>query len=230
MSKKYTPREAAIMVLQKAEELYKLSTLAKARVDEGKNPQTKAWDRSARNDRTGTNTTTWKEPPGPIGKILGKPDKETTQVHQKTHEAVGNQDYRRGSQATPGHAPKTSPLESGGTVTSARKVVGTPSRTPDYPKSSFKYSNAVGKSEEAPMKGHIKLAKFVGRMEAKRGKPMDKAEDPLTSVAGDRMKRAAGYKESGDKLSNKIANEGAKESHEKRLQGIKEAPKPKLPG
>jgi hypothetical protein len=57
---------------------------------------------------------------------------------------------------------------------------------------------------------------------------MVKGEDPLSSVAGDRMKRAGGYKERGDKLSEKIAKEGAKDSHKERLEGIKNAPKPKL--
>ena len=47
-------------------------------------------------------------------------------------------------------------------------------------------------------------------------------------MAGDRIKRAQGYKERDDKLSNKIAIEGAKDSHKERLQGIKNAPKPNL--
>ena len=84
---------------------------------------------------------------------------------------------------------------------------------------------------EAPMKGHIKLAKFVGRMEHKKGekaKEMDKGEDPLSSVAGDRMKRAEGYKERGDKANQEIAVAGAKDAHKERLQNIQQAPKPKL--
>jgi hypothetical protein len=57
---------------------------------------------------------------------------------------------------------------------------------------------------------------------------IEKAEDPLTSVAGARIKRAAGYKEQGDTMGQKIAMEGAKDSHKDRLRGIKEAPKPNL--
>lgn len=60
-------------------------------------------------------------------------------------------------------------------------------------------------------------------------KKMKKFEDPLKStVAGDRIKRAAGYKERGDKLSHTIAMEGAKEAHKEKLSNIKAAPKPKL--
>lgn len=47
-----------------------------------------------------------------------------------------------------------------------------------YGKEAFQHAAAtghkMGKSEQMPMKGHIKLAKFVGRMEAKRG--MGKSE------------------------------------------------------
>ncbi len=223
MSKTYTPREAAIMVLKKAEELF---ALEKARVDEGKDKYTKAYNRAERNNRTRT-TTISREPAG-ADKFFHekKPEVSVDVRHGRAGSKMGSA-YMPGSQTktVPGH-------EDAGPITHGSKVVGTPAKTPNTPNSRFKSSPAVGKSEEdvsIPMKGHIKLARFVGRMDAKRGKPIEKAADPLNPIAGDRMKRGAGYKERGDEVGHKIAVEGAKDSHKERLQGIKEAPKPKLP-
>ena len=62
--KKYTPREAAIQVLQKAEELYRASSLSKAEIplekakmDESMSIGDKARARTQRNNRTETTTT-----------------------------------------------------------------------------------------------------------------------------------------------------------------------------
>jgi len=66
--------------------------------------------------------------------------------------------------------------------------------------------------------------KIDGSIKAKMGK----AEDPLNSIAGDRVKRGVGYKANGNELNHKIAMEGAKDSHKERLEGIKNAPRPKL--
>jgi len=74
---------------------------------------------------------------------------------------------------------------------------------------------------------HTVVYQPLGKSETEENDLM-KAEDALSSVAGDRIKRAAGYKDKGDKLGHKIAMEGAKESHQKRLKDIKEAPKPDL--
>jgi hypothetical protein len=106
----------------------KLCDLHKARVDEGKDPRTKAWDRSGRNHRTGTQTTTWTKPPGVIGRALGKKPTKETHVHQRSHPAAGSSSQRVGSQSDPGYAPKTS-AHDGGTVTTDRKVVGTPAKS-----------------------------------------------------------------------------------------------------
>jgi hypothetical protein len=102
--------------------------LEKAKVDEGKSPDQKAWDRSGRNDRTGTTTTTWTKQPGAVGKALGMKPKHKTQTYTRSHAAAGNIDMRVGTAATPGHAPKTSATHEG-SVTSSRKVVGTPRKS-----------------------------------------------------------------------------------------------------
>ena len=103
--------------------------MKKARVDEGKTPEQKAWDRSGRNTRTSTQSTTWTTPPGIVGKILGAKPKKETQSTTRSHAAAGNIDMRVGTASTPGHAPKTSPTHGGGTDTSSRKVVGTPAKS-----------------------------------------------------------------------------------------------------
>lgn len=103
--------------------------LEKARVDEGKTPERKAWDRSARNDRTGTTTTTWIKRPSAVGELLGAKPKKETQTNTRSHAAAGNIDMRIGTAATPGHAPRTSSTHGGGTVTSSRKVIGTPAKS-----------------------------------------------------------------------------------------------------
>ena len=241
--KKYSPREAAIAVLKKAEELYSLS---KAKVDEGKSDQEKAWARSGRNDRHSTETTTWEKPPSAIGKVFGQKPSVETQEFSKPHAAAARgSNMRIGTAATPGHGPKTASTGDGGTVTSSRKVVGTPQKSPNIPNSRFKSSDAIGKSEEAPMKGHIKLAKFVGRMEAKRGKPLDKGETGhekgINSAANFQVNRP-GVSHAGISARSVNINESkgggqdwqgrneAKDRQKKVLGEMKAMPKPKLPG
>lgn len=93
------------------------------------------------------------------------------------------------------------------------------------------------------LKGHLKLAKFVGRMEEKRkAKTVVSAAAPAPAAAplgkGEGVDRDAGaplhrkvaYDKKGDQLNSKIAAEGAKDNHVKKLAEIKAAPKPKLPG
>lgn len=95
----------------------------------------------------------------------------------------------------------------------------------------------------AELKGHLKLAKFVGRMEEKRkgaatqviGAPAAAAAPQMTKGegvdrnAGAPLHRKADYDKKGDKLNSQIAAEGAKDNHVKKLAEIKAAPKPKLP-
>lgn len=114
--KKYTPIEAAVAVLNKAKEMYKESTLAKAITGHEKGVHLPIADPR----RQGTSVMgTHVRSPNPDGKS----SKDMAQIHSK----VTNREMK---QIPP----------------------------PD-----------LGKSEAAPMKGHIKLAKFIGRMESKRG-------------------------------------------------------------
>lgn len=72
------------------------------------------------------------------------------------------------------------------------------------------------------------LAVLKRASELYKAHTLAKAEDPLNPIAGERIKRAAGYKERGDEVGNKIAMDGAKDSHKERLEGIKSQPKPNL--
>lgn len=178
--KKFTPQEAALAVLKKAEELYKASTLAKG-----------DWAKiHSKLKREGYSEESADKIDGAIKAKVQKSDEEGHNPDEKADAALGE----KVEQEVQDHEENN--------------------------------------SDPSHEKGHIKLAKFVGSMQAKRGtrpgKEMDKAEDPLSSVAGDRMKRAEGYKKQGDTMSNKIAVEGAKDSHKERLAGIQAAPKPKL--
>jgi hypothetical protein len=208
--KKFTPAEAAIAVLKKAEEMYKNSNLAK----------------------------------GDWGKIHGKLKREgySEESADKIDGAI---------KAKMGKSEK--PLE--------KKHVG------------FKADADLGEKVEQDvqqhedpkheMKGHIKLAKFMGRMEHKRSqkaKEMDKAEEDPSKMSGKtgmvrgttdsnlnqkgvnqtgNNGRSGGMSEAGNMVRNSShmmpkqaasAISDAKEQHRQTLGEMKAQPKPKLPG
>lgn len=99
----------------------------------------------------------------------------------------------------------------------------------------------LDKSEEgaAPMKGHIKLAKFMGRMEHKRGQKQGATEGHEKGVhthnhEGPGNSPAGSFASSAVKGNTSIPkdtlNSYAKEEHTKVLGEMKSMPKPKLPG
>jgi hypothetical protein len=196
--KKYTPREAAIQVLQKAEELYRASSLSKAEIplekakmDESMSIGDKARARTQRNNRTETTTT----PPSLMGKLMGKkPTTETESTSAKYHQG-------------PNRGLHMNTVGGHGTGAGAgKKVVGTPAATQHktfVPSGKDRLAHKltqVGKSEDQANpdasadaklgekveqdvqaheaqnqdsahheKGSYKLAKFMGRREHKRG-------------------------------------------------------------
>lgn len=119
--KKYSPKEAAIAVLNKAAEIYKSSTLAKG-----------DWAKiHSKLKREGYSEESADKIDGAIKAKMNKSDESGKNPDEKADAALGEkveQDVQQHEEknADPAHA-------------------------------------------EAPMKGHIKLAKFVGAMEAKRG-------------------------------------------------------------
>jgi hypothetical protein len=121
--KKFTPAEAAMAVLNKAKELYKESTLAKAETGHEKGIHTAA---NFQVNRPGVSHAGVSARSAKINETKGAGS------WQNVNEAKNRQ----------------------------KKVLN---EMQSMPKPN------LGKSEEMSMKGHIKLAKFVGRMEAKRG-------------------------------------------------------------
>jgi hypothetical protein len=129
--KKFTPKEAALAVLKKAEELYKASSLAKG-----------DWAKiHSKLKREGYSEESADKIDGAIKAKMNKSDEQGQNPDEKADAALGEkveQDVQQHEQgnADPAHA-------------------------------------------EPEMKGHIKLAKFMGRMEHKRGqksKEMDKMD------------------------------------------------------
>lgn len=291
-NKKYTPLEAAIAVLKKAEELYKASILSKAKVDEGLSPQKKASQRAERNnrsyslsDKTAPKSTLprhnkFYEKEGALAgkpgeKVSGKPagSHTATGVHagsphdknlqgrsaaginaewSKKHSHAGHAEYAR-KKAVAGHTKKLNELKNMpkpdlGKAESAASPSPSPSPSPaaeEY--DPYSDPGIVNKSQEAPMKGHIKLAKFVGRMEAKREKPVDKAETGhekgVHAQAGPRTPgmSEAGMYNSASKVSPNESRpavlqnvesykNSTKGAHKEVLGQMKRMPKPKLPG
>jgi hypothetical protein len=129
--KKFSPKEAALMVLAKAQELAKASTLAKG-----------DWAKiHSKLKREGYSEESADKIDGAIKAKMGK-----------SEEAQANPDAQADAQL-------------------GEKV--------EQDVQQHEAQNSDPASHEAPMKGHIKLAKFVGRMEHKKGqkaKELDKGE------------------------------------------------------
>lgn len=185
--KKFTPQEAAILVLKKAEELYKSSSLAKG-----------DWAKiHSKLKREGYSEESADKIDGAIKAKMNKSDAEGHNPDAKADAQLGEQveqDVKQHEEqnADPAHA-------------------------------------------EPQMRGHIKLAKFMGRMEHK--KSLQKGETGHekgvhTAMAGEGGMSSAGNAARpfvGDKsgTSNK---EHAQDKHSEVLGQMKAQPKPKLPG
>ncbi len=208
--KKYSAREAAIMVLDKARELYK-TTLAKS--DHQPHPGAKSLVPAYGAAVQAEQEAHLKSPKGDSerkernAKMLGKSDQMGANPDAKADADLGEkveQDVQEHEE------------------------------------------NNADPAHEAPMKGHIKLAKFMGRMEHKKGQKsmeMDKAEtghemginrqsvsntQPGVSEAGGRLRTANKY--GSDMQSSKEHAMGdTKDIHKEKLNQIHQMSKPKLP-
>lgn len=210
--KKFTPQEAAILVLKKAEELYKSSSLAKG-----------DWAKiHSKLKREGYSEESADKIDGAIKAKMNKSDDEGHNPDAKADAKLGEQVEQDVKQ--------------------------------------HEESNSDPAHAEPQMKGHIKLAKFVGRMEHKKGqksKEMDKAEtgheqgvhtqgplgaaQPGQSSAGSAvgtannfssLKPSAHNKQSQQSLNagKQTATDQAKNEHKQVLDQIHNMTKPKLPG
>ncbi len=193
--KQYSPQEAAIAVLKKAEELYKSSSLAKG-------------DWKKIHDKL--------EREGYSKESADKIDGAIKAKVQKSDEA-GNPDMKQDAAL-------------------GEKVE---QDVAQHEKSNEDPAHAVPSE-----KGHIKLAKFVGAMQAKRGnrpgaaKEMDKGETGHekgvhTQATQATYPGAVGLKPgmSASGVETRMgATGGAKNEHKQVLDQMQSMPKPKLPG
>lgn len=179
--KKYSPKEAALAVLAKAQELYKLSALSKSY--EG----FKAVEASAA--KSGASD------PAAVAAAAGrkKYGKEAFQHAAAAGKKMGKSD------ANPD---EKQDAELGENV---EAIVG-----------NHEKANEGAESQEPEMKGHIKLAKFVGRMEHKKGqksKEMDKAEmgSQMSGKSGTLATKETGHEKGVAVKGNHGASQGISE-------------------
>jgi hypothetical protein len=143
--KKYTPKEAALLVLAKAQELYKASTLAKG---ESEKPMNKKYEGFKEVEESAAKSGA--SDPGAVAAAIGrkKYGKEAFQHAAAAGKKMGKSDEE-------GHNPDAkADADLGEKVEQDVKE---------------HEENNADPAHEMPMKGHIKLAKFIGRMEHKRG-------------------------------------------------------------
>jgi hypothetical protein len=161
MSKKYTPAEAAMAVLAKVQELHGMSSLAKAETghERGVNLSSK---------RSGPGVSTMgshiRNAAGvdPAGGTFSPSPRDVDDSKYAAKSAAKRTLMHSRAMPKP-NIPE--PM--------AKDDMSAPPPPPS-PTINDQIGNPFGKAE-TPMKGHIKLAKFMGRMEAKRGQ-IDKAE------------------------------------------------------
>lgn len=226
--KKITPKEAALAVLTRANELFKASTLARGEVSLEKaefNPNIK-----------GVHNATGGASSAGIAARSAKRSMDHSKNTNASSPKIEREMARGATKDAKGYH---------------KEVLG------EMKQMSSKDKSGMGKSDEQgnnpdekadpdhamPMKGHMKLAKFMGRMEHKKGqKEMDKGETghekginlsagvaiPGTSNAGYQARAAHEMKQAavGD---HKAMAAGAKASHGQVLSDMKSQPKPKLP-
>lgn len=158
--KKYSPKEAALMVLAKAQEIYKASTLSKSeKLLEKKYEGFKAVEESAA--KSGASD------PAAVAAAVGM-----KKYGKKRFEEAAHEGKKMGKAEESSNPDEKADAELGEEV---EQEVERHEKENDAP--------------EHEMKGHIKLAKFIGRMEHKKGekakemKKMDSMQAPPPAAA-----------------------------------------------
>ena len=237
----FTPREAALAVLAKAESLYKSSTLAK------KYEGFKAVEESAAKS--------------------GASDPAAVAA------AVGMKKY--GKKNFENHAHEGKKFKKSDENPDAKEDADLGEKVEqdvhEHEQQNPEAEAKEGEGQEPQMKGHMKLAKFMGRMDYKKGqksKEMDKSEETRKGVLNEDASkmsgktgtvrgttesnqnqtgvnqtgnngRSGGMSDAGNMVRNAQfstpkgaaeAKQGAKSIHEKTLNQIHQMSKPKLPG
>lgn len=152
--KLFSAKDAAVAVLKKAEELLKSSAMNKAL-----NGDIGAKISAGFNGAMAGGT----PPPAPVSKSEG--------VQKQVAPEDSKEERKEGNNPAPGAFPQNEKKYSAELKKDAPAVgatlgskIGYPGAPPTAP-----IAKEEGAPAEAPMKGHIKLAKFMGRMEHKRG-------------------------------------------------------------
>lgn len=237
--KKFTPKEAAIAVLQKAEQLYKSSNLAKADTINKPVKQMSSFTHDSEKRGSGHNLGGVSEAGEELRerKRMGLSQRPTIKEHKRIFsdmKSMPKPKLDKSEELKKGDMPAASPSPAPTPMPTINQQIGSP----------------FGKSE-APMKGHIKLAKFMGAMEAKRGQrpgAMDKGEpdrgketgyEKGVNTKGNFHAGKPGQSHAGDKIEetsylsprgSQGAIDQAKGQHKQVLSDMKSMPKPKLPG
>ena len=215
--KKFTPKEAAIAVLAKAQELYRASTLAKSEQPlEKKYEGFKAVEASAA--KSGASD------PAAVAAAVGMKKYGKKRFEEAAH--AGKKMHKADEAANPDEKEDAKLGEE------VEKAV--------------EQHEMQNEAPEHEMKGHIKLAKFMGRMEHKKGqkaKEMDKGEHqphpgatsavPAYQAAGQAKEEAhlntpQGNAERMQGNAQRMQAAPAKGAHEQTLDQIHQMSKPKL--
>lgn len=227
--KKYTPQEAAVAVLKKAEELYRASSLAKG-------DWKKIHDKL---EREGYSKESADKIDGSIKAKLGKGELK------KDGQTLGARIGFPGAPATaPSPAPTPSPSATPMGKSDEMQKMGISEKPVEKMGMSEDAPMEKMGMSEAPMKGHIKLAKFMGRMEHKRGqksKEMDKGETGYEKGINTSGSATGGQSRMGNHVvaardakhdygGGKVHSLDAKNVAKDKLSEMKQMPKPKLPG
>lgn len=212
--KKYSAKEAAIAVLKKAEEVFKASELAKA----------------ARGDKA-------------FKSGYGAKDLGQSGVHgQAGHGSIGQSNagvrVRTGNSYGKDMASSKAVAHGDAKAIHKEKLAELKAMPkPDLGKAEGEVP-AQAAPAEAPLKGHLKLAKFIGHMESKRkakaapapeqkGVHNHNHEGPGNSPAGSFSSAAV---KGNTSLPKQALNDAAKDEHKKVIAEQKAMPKPNLPG
>jgi hypothetical protein len=211
---KYSAKEAAIAVLKKAEELYKASNLAKGEMKKD-GPSPTASPSPASQIATGFgNATGSAGVSNAMGNLMGK--------SEENPDTKENPDAKEDADL-------------------GEKVE---QDVEQHEKENAGAEEQEAEQKEPEMKGHLKLAKFMGRMEHKRGeraKEMDKAETGHEKGIHRAIMGVGGLSHTGNKAgpwhgsngrpiagSGPVDKEGAIQGHKQVLGEMKQMRKPNL--
>lgn len=257
--KKYTAQEAALAVLAKAQEVYKASELAKSGYRDAGVKGVHGTDKAVTNQgtsRAGAQATSKGKPAAAMAEAVGHHKKVLSEIKAMPKPNLGKAEAGTFNARKESEAGMGAQMKAEGVNQTPPDGVRPTGAIPD----NYNGNPAPGaepKTQGDGYKGHIKLAKFMGRMEEKReakkaipaAAPMDKGEiseatNPKSklkgvhqspdwqpekgkSYAGTSVRSSVGNGRNGPIGQGEIAE--AKDTHKEVLGEMKSMPKPRLP-